>query len=78
MQFTLGKRIPKMGDEGLRNTCVRESLQKNSWNLWKSVESPLIFIYTKKIKNKRQIKHLDFIEYLNRNYIWWQIHCFGS
>ena len=33
MQFTLGKRIPKMGDEGLRNTCVRDSLFKKIWNL---------------------------------------------
>ena len=70
MQFTLGKRIPKMGDEGLRNTCVRDSLFKKIHGIFEKVWNHHLFLFIqKKIKNKRQIKHLDFIEYLNRNYI---------
>ena len=50
MQFTLGKRIPKMGDEGLRNTCVRDSLFKKIHGIFEKVWNHHLFLFIQKNK----------------------------
>ena len=56
MQFTLGKRIPKMGDEGLRNTCVRDRLSKKFMESLKKCGVTTYFYLYKKKKEKEEDK----------------------